>query len=59
MELLLSAEVYPDPWYVSVLTHFVISPKLRDQRSLYNPPDYSVGSHVFFSTNLSGLSGRR
>ena len=25
----------------------------------YNPPGYSVGRHVFFSRNLSGLSGGR
>jgi len=23
----------------------------------YNPPSYSIGRHVFFSRNLSGLSG--
>jgi len=24
----------------------------------YNPPSYSISRHVFFSRNLSGLSGR-
>jgi len=31
----------------------------HNQTSTYNPPGYSIGRHVFFSRNLSGLSGGR
>jgi len=30
-----------------------------DGYGVYNPPGYSIGRHVFFSRNLSALSGGR
>ena len=43
--------------FIIRIYHDIRPPERQICVRLYNPPSYSIGRHVFFSRNLSGLSG--